>query len=174
MKRITPNYTVKDLVVYTPTSLSLGYRFTDWLRTHYVITHHMRTILVASLLGDGSIQRVPGSHYPRYALNQSLKNFRYLWFIYGELGALCNSMPFIGTGVRNGIRNFTVRLLTRSLADLTDIYSMFYVIRDGKKVKVVNVPELLLYLNPLALAIWAMEDGKKVGYGFGLCTQSFT
>src|ERR1700735_2330297 len=31
-----------------------------------------------------------------------------------------------------------------------------------------------LLLTPLALAVWAMDDGCKVGYGFKLSTNSFT
>jgi hypothetical protein len=50
---------------------------------------------------------------------------------------------------------------------------MFYKLIDNKYIKIVplNIEE---YLTPLALAIWFMDDGSRLGRGARIATNCFT
>lgn len=54
------------------------------------------------------------------------------------------------------------------------MYTLFYSHINGKRTKVIPIDFLLINLDEIALAIWSIDDGKKVGYGFGVCTHNFT
>lgn len=64
---------------------------------------------------------------------------------------------------------------TYSYGSLNFLHDLFYTQKKRNRIKKVPDAEYLhLFLNPLALALWAMDDGFKYGCGFGFCTNSFS
>lgn len=59
---------------------------------------------------------------------------------------------------------------TYSFDSLIWLFDAFYI--DGVK-RIPRGSFLYTYLDPLALAIWAQDDGSKTGSGLKLCTNSF-
>ena len=56
-------------------------------------------------------------------------------------------------------------VVTRSYPKLLILFHLFYTTRNGKKIKTIN-NELLIYLDDIALAYWAMDDGAWTKSGF--------
>ena len=63
--------------------------------------------------------------------------------------------------------------MTRSYPKLLILFHLFYTTRNGKKIKTIN-NELLIYLDDIALAYWAMDDGAWTKSGFYLHTKGIT
>lgn len=59
-------------------------------------------------------------------------------------------------GLRKGVSYPFTQILTRSY--LMTLYNLFYKQENGKMVKFIS-DELIIYLNPVVLAYWAMDDG---------------
>jgi ubiquinol-cytochrome c reductase cytochrome b subunit len=71
-------------------------------------------------------------------------------------------------GVKGKLRKI-VRFSTWTYTSFNWIHDIWY--KDGIK----RVPDCIdLYLTPLALAIWVMDDGCKVNKGLKFSTNSFT
>ena len=51
--------------------------------------------------------------------------------------------------------------------------NLFYSNIEGKRVKTIS-PNLVLYLDDIALAYWAMDDGAKARSGFYFHTKAYT
>jgi hypothetical protein len=66
--------------------------------------------------------------------------------------------PLINVSIRNGNNHFFLNVVTRSYPNLLIFYELFYTTRNGKKIKTIN-NELLIYLNEISLAYWAIDDG---------------
>ena len=164
---------VTALVPFGTTGSSLGMRLTQSNRENTIVSSKVRSIILGSILGDGSLDKPGTNKYPLFVLVQSYNNREYAWFIYTQLNSLCQSLPGLGTSVRRGVRHYYIRVWTRSYSFLTEYYDKFYITMNNKRMKVLDIEYIILNINELSLAIWAIEDGKKVGYGFGLCTQSF-
>lgn len=94
----------------------------------------------------------------------------YLLFGKTSVGYCTPIEPEIQTrkGVGNNTR-FIIRFKTFTYTSFNWIHDSFYV--NGVKI----VPRIIAdYLSPLALAIWIMDDGSKVGSVLKICTNSFT
>lgn len=78
-------------------------------------------------------------------------------------------MPYTDPTTIGGITYLGVAFLTRSLPCITFLYDLFTI--NGKKV---IKPELIFYLNLIALAHWAMCDGSRSPSGFIFCSDCFT
>ena len=81
----------------------------------------------------------------------------------------CPSGPKLGIGIRGETRVYNLLFYTRSLACITELYSIFYV--NGVKVIPDNIYELL---TPIALAHFIMGDGTRTGSGLTLCTHNYS
>jgi hypothetical protein len=66
-----------------------------------------------------------------------------------------------------------MRFHTRIYPIMLTLNNLFYSIVDGKSTKTIS-PDLLLYLDNIALAYWAMDDGAKAGSGFYQHTKAYT
>jgi LAGLIDADG DNA endonuclease family len=71
--------------------------------------------------------------------------------------------------IRNGNLNFffvfVFNVVTRSYTKLLILFHLFYTTRNRKKIKTIN-NELLIYLDEIALAYRAMDDGAWTKSGF--------
>lgn len=125
-----------------------------------------KSIILGSLLGDGGIQVAwagTSKNY-RFAKMHSVKQREYIDWTYERLKPFVLSGPWIYEPTQS------IRLRTISHPELTDMRQLFY--RDDKKVLPKNIAEIIS--DPLAFAVWFMDDGNLKGHSYNLNTQSFT
>ncbi len=129
------------------------------------------SIIFGSMLGDASAQKDPRGFGTAFRFYQSAAHAAYLQWLNGLVSALgyCNPITPQIQARDNGNR-FVIRFSMFTFASFNWIYDVFYV--NGVKV----VPACIeMYLTPLALAIWIMDDGGAIpGRSIRLATNSFT
>jgi hypothetical protein len=150
-------------------------------------------IIIGGMLGDFYSHIIPGKILPsvRFNVEQSLKNSGYifhLWRIFAELGYVGSKEPvlYLKAADKKSLKSsvysnpmemasrFNYRLSLFTFTSLVWIHDGFYHNVDGKQIK--RVPEWIhLYLTPLAIAHWFMQDGsRQAGQGVLFSTHSFT
>ena len=122
-----------------------------------------QSILIGSLLGDGTLRKASGKLNALFEVNHAIKQKDYVDWKYEQLKSYVLTGPKARKG--NGMR-IAYRFTTRSLPEFTEFYSKFYnqnhkIIPDG------------LELDSLALAVWFMDDGSKSRNAVYLNTQQF-
>lgn len=132
---------------------TLGITLSQKNRDTTVISKRCRSIIIGSLLGDGSLDIRGTGKNPMFVLVQTLRNFEYVWSMYREFSNLCRSLPQVGITTRRETRHYYVRLWTRSYFFLIEFYEKFYNTSNNKRTKVVDIEYLLLNINELSLAI---------------------
>lgn len=134
------------------------------------LTNFHKNMLVGIILSDGYIEKNKNWN-PRIRIEQSIKNFEYIWFIFNKLSILNNSYPLLIKRLFNNKIFFSLSFRTRQLKCLNEIYYLFY--NKNSKKKIIK-EDLFHYMNYVTLAYWIMGDGSKIGKGILLCTDSFT
>jgi ubiquinol-cytochrome c reductase cytochrome b subunit len=129
------------------------------------------SILIGSLLGDAFAEK--HGNGTRIAFYQEDSHSAYLlWFHHyiAQLGYCNGTRPKLTK--RLGLKG-KVRTVIRFK---TFTYSSFNWIREGFYTNnIKRVPEFIeIYLTPIALAVWIMDDGAKVSSGLKLATNSFS
>lgn len=124
------------------------------------LTREQKSIITGCLLGDGAMRCKTNA---LLEINHSIEQKDYVDWKYSKLKELVSTPPKSRQG--NGKR-IAYRFTTRSLPELTGIYRQFFV--DGQK----TVPKDL-FLDPLGLAIWFMDDGCKSYRAVYFNTQKF-
>jgi hypothetical protein len=149
-------------------------RINRTIQTITVFPHKIICILVGHLLGDGHMWKSWSSRNPYFVFTQALAKFSYIFSVYKTLAHFCNTIPAFITTVRKGTDTFRLTVSTRSYPFLNLLEDLFYHIVNGGRKKFISL-EILTYIEPLTLAVWAIDDGGKQGpYCFKLCTQGFT
>ncbi|MBP1357802.1 MAG: hypothetical protein JZD40_04860 [Sulfolobus sp.] len=122
------------------------------------------------LLGDASVTpSSPSRVTSRISMAQSIVNFPYLWFVWGIIGPLCQSLPYVNFHTLGGKIYLNIVIRTRGYAALSLLLNQFIV--DGVK----RVPiDIFNLLTPIAIAHWIMCNGGRQANGLVLCTDSFT
>ncbi len=124
------------------------------------LTEAQCSIIEGCLLGDGAMRCKANA---LLEVNHAAHQREYVDWKYQQLRSLCGTPPKLRQG--NG-RRVACRFTTLSLPQLTPYYRRFY--RGRAKV----VPEDL-FLTPLSLAVWFMDDGCKSYRALYLNTQQF-
>lgn len=124
------------------------------------LTEDQKSIMIGCLLGDGYMRKKINAHLE---INHAYSQKRYVDWKYRKLQNLVLTPPIRRNG--NGKR-IAYRFTTRSLPEITKLYQKFY--RNGRK----NIPKDL-FLNPLVMAVWFMDDGSKSYKTVYLNTQQF-
>lgn len=146
------------------------------IRGEYRIGPHNKDILCilyGSLLGDAHAEKRltgTGTRISFFQENSHVKYILYLHKLLSEAGYCNDKLPVIKErlGFKGKVRKI-VRFSTWTYTSFNSIHSEWYV--NGRKC----VPKTIgQYLTPLALAIWIMDDGAKVGKGLKFSTNSFT
>ena len=139
------------------------------LKKRLSLSDYQKSIVIGSLLGDGSL--VPNWSKTNFSLQiaHSKKQEAYILWKYEVLKDWILSKP------RYYERNNSVTIKTISHPEITELAKLFY--PNGKKVLPANFQQLTQ--NPVTLAVWFMDDGniiKRNGkvYGYHLNTQSFS
>ena len=131
------------------------------------------SIIIGSLLGDGHLEKRTQGLGTRIKFEQSSDNVEYLMWFHSYLSerGYCNTnKPKLKKRIRkNGTVYYHYSINSFTFSSLNWVHDLWYI--DGKKI----VPKTIgNYLNPLALAIWIMDDGSKSGKGLKLNTNSFS
>ena len=137
------------------------------------------SIIIGSVLGDSHLEKRNRGIGTRIKFEQSNKNVEYLMWFHSYLSTrgYCNTdKPKLKTRIRkNGEIYFHYSLNSYTFSSLNWIHDMFYkpIGAEGKYVKIIpqNIEK---YLNPIALAIWFMDDGSKLKKGAKIATNCFT
>nr|YP_010721229.1 LAGLIDADG homing endonuclease [Cyathus striatus]WDS46380.1 LAGLIDADG homing endonuclease [Cyathus striatus] len=131
------------------------------------------SILFGSLLGDGHAERRSKGNGTRISFYQEGSHVSYLLWLHNylaDLGYCSSKIPLIQTRLgQKGIVRKTLRFRTWTYSSFNWIQELWYI--NGIKKVPSNIGE---FLTPLALAIWIMDDGGKVGSGFKFSTNSFS
>jgi ubiquinol-cytochrome c reductase cytochrome b subunit len=165
------------LVLITPVYFGVKSKVSRLQGIYRIGPHNMDiiSIIFGSLLGDGHAEkRLMGtSSGTRITFYQESTHVEYLLFLHkllGELGYCNPKVPFITSRLGNkGKVRKVIRFRTWTYTSFNWIHDLWY------KDKIKCVPECIgQYLTPLALAIWIMDDGTKMGKGLKLSTNCFT
>jgi len=122
------------------------------------LTQVHRNVIVGSILGDGCMER--NGRYVRLKIGHGLKQQDYVQWKSKLLEPFCAHQPRFVKGAihrRTGIRYSRIEVSTFSLPVFEEYWQKFYV--QGKKKIPKDIDELLT--DPLAVAIWFMDDGYK-------------
>lgn len=134
--------------------------------------HDILSIIFGSMLGDAHGERRIMGNGTRFTFQQEHSHVSYgLWLhkLVSDLGYAASVVPSIATRLSNGRVIKLIRFRTYTYTSLNWIHDAFYL--NGIKI----VPDCIsTYLTPLALAIWIMDDGAKVGSTLKFCTNSFS
>ena len=125
------------------------------------LTEEQKSILIGSLLGDGTMRKKKNAHLE---INHCFAQKALVDWIFSKFDGLVTTPPKWRKG--NGNRE-AYRFATQKLPILTSFYNLFY--RDGRKV----IPDDLK-LDSLSLAVWFMDDGSKSRSSIYLNTQQFS
>ena len=130
-------------------------------------------IIYGSLLGDASAEKRKGGKGTRILFYQEGSHSNYLLFLHRLIANLgyCNTkIPKLQTRIsNNGKIRKIIKFSTWTYDQFNEIHNNWYI--NGKKVLPNNIDQ---FLSPLALAIWIMNDGGKIGKGLKLATNNFT
>lgn len=132
------------------------------------------SILFGSLLGDAHAEfrlKGKGTRINFYQEGSHVSYLIWLHKLISELGYCNTNLPKITTRLgKKGVVRKIIRFNTWTYSSFNWIHELFY--KDGKNK---GVPSNIAdYLTPLALAIWIMDDGGKLGQGLKLSTNSFS
>nr|YP_004376392.1 intronic ORF 2 at intron 1 of cob [Moniliophthora roreri]ADO51580.1 intronic ORF 2 at intron 1 of cob [Moniliophthora roreri] len=163
------------LLLITPIDLDIKQNIIR-LKGIYRIGPHNKdviSVIFGSLLGDAHAERRLKGLGTRIGFYQEDVHVEYILYLHKFLSDLgyCNPKVPESTkrlGFKGKIRKI-VRFSTWTYTSFNWIHDMWY------ENNIKRVPESIgKYLTPLALAIWIMDDGAKVGKGLKFCTNSFS
>jgi ubiquinol-cytochrome c reductase cytochrome b subunit len=130
------------------------------------------SIIFGTLLGDGFAEKHGNGTRIRFYQEGSHKNYLlWLYSVINNYGYTSDKLPVIQTRLGNyGKIRYIIRFNTYTYSSFNWIHNCWY--KD--KIKIVpDIDVLDIYLSPLALTIWLMDDGAKVSSGLKFCTNSF-
>ena len=164
-----------SLLLITPIYLNNEFKLSR-LKCIYKIGPHNKdviSIIFGSLLGNAKGEKNLLGIVTKFNFSQEAVHIKYLLFLhkfFSELGYCNLELPIITTKLgNNGKIRKIGKFSTWNYSSFNWIYDIWYI----NKIK--HVPECIeKYLTPLALAIWIMDDGAKVGNSLKFVTNSFS
>jgi ubiquinol-cytochrome c reductase cytochrome b subunit len=137
------------------------------------------SLIIGSVLGDSHLEKRTRGLGTRVLFEQSNKNVEYLmWFhqFLGSRGYCSFNKPKLHKRIKKENKIFYhFRINSYTFSSFNWIHELFYK-KDNLKNKFIKIVPLNIeeYLTPLALAIWFMDDGSKLGKGVRIATNNFT
>ena len=131
------------------------------------------SVLIGSILGDTHLEKRKNGIGTRIIFEQSNRNVEYLmWYLkfFSTRGYCTLNKPKLKTRIKKDNKVFLqYRVSSFTFTSLNWLHTTFYL--NNKK----TIPSNLgIYLTPLALAIWFMNDGSKLGKGARIATNCFS
>ena len=140
-----------------------------------VITPEQRSLIVGSLLGDGTMRLGENARNVNYKIDHGLEQKEYVFWKYKILRPLVLTEPKLSyryDPIKGKYpKSWWFRTVRHPL--LTEIYNLWYLgdgYRAGRKIVPKNIGD---DLNPLALAAWIMDDGCYSNGIIDISTYSF-
>ena len=131
------------------------------------------SVIIGSLLGDGYANKRSGEGV-RICYRQSIRHKEYLLWLYTffyNKGYTSNLQPRQYTRTIQSKKGKVYKGLefnTFTFTSFSWVHKLFY--NKGRKVVPLNIH---IYLTPLALAVWIMDDGGWTSYGIRIATNGF-
>lgn len=133
------------------------------MRRSIRLTDLQRSIIVGTLLGDGSLIETFSKNNLRLQIDHCAAQKSYVFWKYEALKPLVLTPPTFQK------KNRSWKFRTISHPELTRLGRLFY--RERQKI----VPkEIASLLGPIGLAVWFMDDGALHTSGYLINTQCFT
>jgi len=135
------------------------------------------SIIIGSTLGDTHLEKRKNGIGTRIIFEQSNNNVEYLMWFHNYLSSrsyCSNTKPKLQIRIKQkGKVFYQYRISSYTFSSFNWIHEMFYKLVDNKYIKFVpsNIEK---YLTPLALAIWFMDDGSRLGKSVRIATNCFT
>ncbi len=124
------------------------------MKNNQTLNRFQRSILVGLLLGDGHLETVTRDRTYRLKVEHSLKQKEYVDWLYAEFADFIRNPPYTKTKTLNEKKFLSYGFTTYSSETFRFYAQQYY---NGRK-KI--IPKLFTKLiDPLALAIWFMDDG---------------
>lgn len=147
------------------------------LKQAVVITPLQHSIIIGSLLGDGTMRLGKGARNASFKTEQGLQQKTYVFWKYLHLKPLVLTEPKISYRYQHDTKekyekSWWFRTIRHPL--LTEICYRFYKINGhcvGKKIIPRDIHDIL---TPMALAVWIMDDGSYNGKKIDISTYAFT
>jgi ubiquinol-cytochrome c reductase cytochrome b subunit len=169
--------------LYCPTCLSIQFYSLPFIlshtRNHKRIGPHdffILSLIFGSLLGDGYAEK--HGNGTRIQFSQEGSHSQYLLWLYSIIanrGYTSNITPKLQTRLgKYGKLRHIIRFKTYTFTSFNWIHDCWYKFYDNKYIKILpSSTDLDMFLSPLALAIWIMDDGGRVSSGLKLATNHF-
>ena len=137
------------------------------------ISDKLNQIIIGSLLGDGSMSKHPGNINSCLVISHSIKQQQYIKYKHLLLSKLIktnNIYKYLRIDNRPNwpIEQLSVGVNTSRNPSLNKYRDEWY--PNGIKI----IPESVIQIKPLALAIWFMDDGSKSKSSYNLYTNGFS
>jgi hypothetical protein len=146
-------------------------KFTPEIKNIIKFSLYHRSVIIGLILSDGSLPPSKLAKNVPLMFAQSLKNFKYFWFVFTILAPYCPRYPYYWNNLRKGTKNHLINFTTRRLPCFTELYHLFY----KNKKKILPEPEdMYELLTPVAIAHWFMGDGGSLSSGLKFGTDSFS
>ena len=132
-------------------------KFINEFRSKINLSSEQKDILIGSMLGDGCLESQNKNRTYRLKIEQSLLHKEYVDWLYEKLKNLVLTEPKIKIK-KIGSKNYqNYGFQTISCSQLRFFAHQFYDQNSKKK----KIPKIIgKLLNPLALAVWFMDDGQ--------------
>lgn len=140
------------------------------------LTSLQRSLIFGSLLGDATMRMGRGAANANFKIEQGLAQREYVLWKYDVLKSIVITKPQLSYRYDKDGNKYEKSWWFRTIRHpvLTDIYFMFYTTnkyRCGAKIVPKFIGELI---DPIALAIWIMDDGSYSRNKIDISTYSFS
>ena len=135
------------------------------------LTSKQKSILIGSILGDGTLQLGERGINASFKTEQGLAQKEYVWWKYNIFKPWVFTEPKISHRYSESRERYAKSYWFRTVRHpiLTGFHKRFY--ESGKKI----IPkDIASDMNPLALAVWIMDDGSLNNNQLDISTYSFT
>lgn len=135
------------------------------------LTPDQISILIGSILGDGTLRLAKGAINVNFKVEQGLVQKDYVFWKYNNFKEWVLTPPKISYRYNNERIKYKKSWWFRTFnhPEITCFHKLFY--PNGKKIVPISIDK---YLNPLALAVWIMDDGSFNRSMYDISTYSFT
>lgn len=121
------------------------------------LSGRQHAIIVGSMLGDGMLEK--RWRHPRLRFGHGIPQQEYLFWKYDELKSIAGKSPIrVNEWHKKAKKRYeSFHFSTRAIPNLMKYWKAFY--PEGHKIIPQNISSMLV--DPLALAVWFMDDGYK-------------
>lgn len=124
-----------------------GTRYTKYELSIIKLPNDIKSIIIGIIISDGHIALNFKGKNAYLILNQSLAKLAYIYFVFSFLSHYCQSYPKLSVSYRLGKPSYILRIATRSMPCITELYIKFYF----NKIRIIK-PSIYNDLTPIALA----------------------